>query len=69
MQIGIVLDILWPFEQIRRLAMAAEEAGFDQVWISDNPLGLDPFLVVLRLAPELTARRRYLRVGHRRHTG
>ncbi len=53
MQIGVVLDILWPFEQIRRLAMAAEDAGFDQVWISDHPLGLDPFLVVLRLASEL----------------
>lgn len=39
MQIGVVLDILWPFEQIRRLAMAAEKAGFDQVWINDNPLG------------------------------
>ncbi len=53
MQIGVVLDILWPFEQIRRLAVAAEEAGFDQVWLSDHPLGLDPFLAARKLAPEL----------------
>jgi 5,10-methylenetetrahydromethanopterin reductase len=53
MQVGVVLDILWPFEQIRRLALAAEESGFDQVWLSDHPLGRDPFLTVLHLAPEL----------------
>ena len=53
MQIGVVLDILWPLEQIRRVAVAAEESGFDQVWLSDHPLGLDPFLTVLHLTPEL----------------
>lgn len=53
MQIGVVLDILWPFEQIRRLAVAAEESGFDEVWLSDHPLGRDPFLTVLHLAPDL----------------
>ena len=53
MKIGVVLDILWPLEQIRRLALAAEESGFDQVWLGDHPMGRDPFLTVLHLAPEI----------------
>ena len=53
MKIGVVLDILWPLEQIKRVALAAEESGFDQVWLSDHPLGRDPFLTVLHLAQEI----------------
>lgn len=53
MQIGVVLDILWPLERIERLARAAEESGFDQVWVSDHPLGHDPFLTVAHLAASL----------------
>jgi 5,10-methylenetetrahydromethanopterin reductase len=50
MEIGVVLDILWPLERIERLARAAEESGFDQVWVSDHPLGADPFLTIAHLA-------------------
>ena len=51
MQLGVVLDILWPLERIERLALTADAAGFDQVWVSDHPLGHDPFLVLLHLVP------------------
>ena len=53
MEIGVVLDILWPLERIERLARAADESGFDQVWISDHPLGADPFLTIAHLARQL----------------
>ncbi len=53
MKIGVVLDILWPLEQIKRVALAAEESGFDQVWLSDHPLGRYPFLTVLHLGQEI----------------
>lgn len=59
MEVGVVLDILWPLERITRLARAADEHGFDQVWLSDHPLGRDPFLTVLHLAPQL----RRIRLG------
>jgi len=52
-ELGVVLDILWPLNQIERLARAAEESGFDQVWISDHPLGHDPFLTIAHLARAL----------------
>ena len=50
MEIGVVLDVLWPLERIVTLARAADEEGFDQVWLSDHPLGRDPFLVLLHMA-------------------
>jgi 5,10-methylenetetrahydromethanopterin reductase len=50
MEVGVVLDVLWPLERIVTLARAADEEGFDQVWLSDHPLGRDPFLVLLHLA-------------------
>ena len=55
MQVGVVLDILWPLERIEKLARAAAETGFDQVWVSDHPLGHDPFLTVAHLAAQLPA--------------
>ncbi|HEY7115900.1 MAG TPA: LLM class flavin-dependent oxidoreductase [Tepidisphaeraceae bacterium] len=53
MEVGVVVDILWPLERIARVARAADETGFDQVWLSDHPLALDPFLTLLHLAPQL----------------
>ena len=53
MELGVVLDVLWPFPRIERLARSAQESGFDQIWVSDHPLGHDPFLVVHKLAVEL----------------
>jgi len=53
MRLGVVLDILWPVQQIECLARAAAESGFDQVWVSDHPLGHDPFVVLAHLAREL----------------
>ena len=51
-EVGVVLDILWPLERIERLARAADECCFDQVWVSDHPLSHDPFLTLLHLARE-----------------
>src|SRR5262249_16709999 len=50
MEVAVALDILWPEGRIRRLAQVASEHGYDQIWISDHPLGRDPFLTVLDLA-------------------
>jgi 5,10-methylenetetrahydromethanopterin reductase len=61
MEIGVVLDVLWPLDRIVALARAADEEGFDQVWLSDHPLGRDPFLVLLHLAG--TVRRARLGLG------
>jgi 5,10-methylenetetrahydromethanopterin reductase len=59
MELGVVVDILWPIERIARIARAADEEGFDQLWLSDHPLGRDPFLTLLHLAPQL----RRIRLG------
>lgn len=61
MEVGVVLDVLWPLERIVTLARAADEEGFDQVWLSDHPLARDPFLVLLHLAA--TVRRARLGLG------
>ncbi|HXJ78135.1 MAG TPA: LLM class flavin-dependent oxidoreductase [Candidatus Methylomirabilis sp.] len=53
MELGVVVDILWPLERIARVARAADEEGFDQLWLSDHPLAPDPFLTLLHLAPQL----------------
>jgi 5,10-methylenetetrahydromethanopterin reductase len=52
-ELGVVLDILWPLERIERLARIADEYNFDHVWISDHPLGRDPFLTAMHLARSL----------------
>lgn len=57
MEVGVVLDVLWPLERIERLARLADARGFDQVWLSDHPLGRDPFLTLLHLAPQLRTAR------------
>ena len=59
MELGVVVDILWPLDRIAQLARAADEEGFDQLWLSDHPLGRDPFLTLLHLAPQL----RRIRLG------
>jgi 5,10-methylenetetrahydromethanopterin reductase len=53
MQIGVLLDILWDWPRIERLARLADELGYDRLWFNDQPLGRDPFLALLRLAPSL----------------
>jgi 5,10-methylenetetrahydromethanopterin reductase len=53
MEVGVLTDILWPLERIERLARIADKCHFDHVWISDHPLGRDPFLTLLHLAPSL----------------
>jgi alkanesulfonate monooxygenase SsuD/methylene tetrahydromethanopterin reductase-like flavin-dependent oxidoreductase (luciferase family) len=50
MEIGVALDVVWPWPRIRRLAQVAGEYGYDQLWLSDHPLGRDPFLTLLDLA-------------------
>ena len=50
MEVAVALDILWPENRIRRLAEVAREHGYDQLWVSDHPLGRDPFLTLLDLA-------------------
>src|SRR5262245_20265419 len=50
MEVALALDVLWPRERLRRLARLAGEHGYDQIWVSDHPLGPDPFLTLLDLA-------------------
>ncbi|HXJ78129.1 MAG TPA: LLM class flavin-dependent oxidoreductase [Candidatus Methylomirabilis sp.] len=50
MEVAVALDIVWPESRLRRLARVADEHGYDQLWISDHPLGRDPFLALLDLA-------------------
>lgn len=49
-QVGVLVDIVWPRNKIIEVAAATEEYGFDHLWISDRPLGRDPFLVLHELS-------------------
>src|SRR5262249_50069487 len=51
--VGVLLDILWDWHRIERLARVSDELGYDHLWFNDQPLGRDPFLAFLRLAPTL----------------
>jgi alkanesulfonate monooxygenase SsuD/methylene tetrahydromethanopterin reductase-like flavin-dependent oxidoreductase (luciferase family) len=50
MDIGVVFDIRWDWRRIHRLAQIAGEHGYDHIWVSDDPLGRDPFLTLLDIA-------------------
>lgn len=49
-QFGVIADILWSYEKIMRYAKLAEKYGYDHIWISDHPLGFNPFVVLTAAA-------------------
>jgi alkanesulfonate monooxygenase SsuD/methylene tetrahydromethanopterin reductase-like flavin-dependent oxidoreductase (luciferase family) len=50
MEVGVALDIVWPWPRLHGLAQLAGEHGYDQIWVSDHPLGRDPFVSLLDLS-------------------